>query len=313
MNTAVSHVRKPWIATSLSLVCTGLGQIYCGRAGRGLMMYSGSLLFGPIIIATALAANSTPMLVAFLASLAGLVGLFIWSVRDARAIARRMATTSFQPQEFNRPLVYGMLAMTNLPYVIGLAFFLRATAFEAFVIPTASMTPTLVPGDRILVTKIGLDAQTIQRGEVVVFRNPINRRQNFVKRIIGLPGETVEIKNGEVFINGERLERTAVPPAEDGAENKGPEGCQTFLERAGDRQYRIRLDKPESPLQLPPQVVAADAYFVLGDHRDLSLDSREFGNVPHGLMVGIVKYLYYPGDTWNRFGCSISSARPADR
>ncbi len=302
MNIAVSHVRKPWIATSLSLVCTGLGQIYCGRAGRGLVMYSGSLLFGPVIIVTALAANSTPMLVAFLASLAGLIGLFVWSVRDARAIARSLATTSFQPQEFNRPLVYCMMAMTNLPYVIGLAFFLRATAFEAFVIPTASMSPTFVPGDRILVTKIGLDVQTFQRGEVVVFRNPINRRQNFVKRIIGLPGETVEIKNGEVLINGQPLERTPVPAADDGAENKEPERGQTFLERAGDRQYRIRLDKPETPLQSPPQTVAADAYYVLGDHRDLSLDSREVGSVPHGLMVGIVKYIYCPGDTWNRFG-----------
>ena len=304
MNTEVSHVRKPWVATSLSLACTGLGQIYCGRAGRGLIMYSCSLLFGPVIIATALTAGSTPMLVAFLASLAGLIGLLVWSVRDARLLARSLATIDFQPQEFNRPLVYAMLMLTNVPYVIGLAFFLRATTFEAFVIPTSSMSPTLVPGDRVLVTKLGLNAQTFHRGELVVFRNPVNRQQNYVKRIIGLPGETIEIRRGEVFINGQPLERTPIAPVDEGVDGKASVTGQVYIESAGDRQYRIRYDKPDSSAQLPPQTVAPDAYFVLGDHRDLSLDSREVGSVPHGLMIGIVRYIYYPGDTWKRFGAA---------
>lgn len=303
MSTEMSHVRKPLIAASLSLMCTGLGQIYCGRAGRGLVLYSMSLLFGPLIVATAYFANSTPMLVAFLACLAGLIGLLIWSVRDAKAIARRMATTDFQPQEYNRPLVYTMMVMTNLPYVFGLAFFLRATVVEAFVVPTASMSPTLVPGDRILVTKIGINSQTLPRGELVVFRNPINRRQNFVKRIVGLPGETVEIKDGTVIINGRPLEQTPVPEKKENLPAKS-DGGHAFLERAGGREYTILFDKPEERIQVPPTVVGPDAYFVLGDHRDLSLDSREVGSIPHGLMVGVVKYIYVPGDAWSRFGAA---------
>lgn len=291
------HVRNPWIATSLSLVCTGLGQIYCGQAGRGLMMYSGSLLAGMLIVATAYFASSTVILIAFLASLASLIGLMIWSARDARSIARRLATTGFRLQEYNRPAVYLMMALTNLPYVFGLAFFLRATAIEAFIIPSASMAPTFVPGDRILVTKIGLDVQTLKRGEVVVFRNPIDRRQNFVKRIIGLPGETVEIKEGKVIINGQPLEQ--LPATQD---QQGQDGKKTFLERAGDHQYRIQIDHPDQPTESPPVTVAPDAYFVLGDHRDLSRDSREWGNVPHGLLVGVVRYLYFPGSDWGRFG-----------
>jgi len=301
MNTEMSHVRKPWVAASLSLLCTGLGQIYCGRAGRGLVMYSLSLLFGPLIIATAYFANSTPMLVAFLACLGGLIGLLIWSVRDAKAIARRMATMEFQLQEYNRFLVYTMMVMTNLPYVFGLAFFLRATVVEAFIIPSSSMSPALVPGDRILVTKIGIDSQTLPRGELVVFRNPMNRRQNFVKRIVGLPGETVEIKDGTVIINGKPLEQKPIsekneePPAK-------PDGGQAYLERAGDREYTILVDTPKEAIQIPPMVVGPDAYFVLGDHRDRSLDSREVGSIPHALMIGVVKYIYMPGDAWSRFG-----------
>lgn len=298
MNTEKSHVRKPWIAASLSMMCTGLGQIYCGRVERGLVMFCCSLLFGPVLISTALIPSSTGMLVAFLVGLAGLIGLIVWSVRDARAIARSLSTTSTPPQASFRSAVYILMISTSVPYAIGLAFFLRMMVLEAFIIPTASMFPTFVPGDRILVTKVGLSEQTLERGNVVVFRNPINRRQNYVKRIVGLPGETVEIKDGRVIINGESLEQT---PAPAGSGATGDSG-QAFLERAGDRTYTVQIDPRQPRIQSGPHVVAPDAYFVLGDNRTKSLDSREFGSVPHGLMVGIVRYIYLPGDTWNRFG-----------
>lgn len=294
MTTAQRLDRKPWIASSLSLLCTGLGQIYCGRVGRGLIMNSVSLLFGPVIVGTAVLANSTGLLLAFLCSLVALVGFVTWSVRDAARIARQ--TKDYEPREFNSPVVYGMLAFTSVLFAVGLAFVLRAMVIEAFVIPSASMAPTLVSGDRILVTKAGMASQTLKRGEVIVFRNPVNRRQTFVKRIIGLPGETVEIRDGQVYVNHQVLPQTRNQDATSGAE-----GVQ-IIEQAGELSYRIQVDHPETPLQLPPQTVAPDAYFVLGDHRDQSVDSREIGNVPHGLVVGIVKYIYYPGDTWQRFG-----------
>ncbi|MBS0202554.1 MAG: signal peptidase I [Planctomycetes bacterium] len=297
MNTEVFPVRKPWIAKSLSMICTGLGQIYCGRVERGLMMFCGSLLLGPVLIVTALIPNSTAMLVTFLISLAGLIGLVVWSVRDAGRIARSLTEAS-PPQVTFRPLVYILMTSTSIPYAIGLAFFLRATVLEAFIVPSASMSPTLVPGDRILVTKLGLSEHKFERGNVVVFRYPINHRQNYVKRIVGLPGETIEIKDGKVIINGKPLEQTPIPP--EGKNNT--DSGQAFLERAGDREYTIRMDQPDSGIQLKPQVVAPDAYFVLGDNRTRSRDSREFGSVPHGLMVGVVRYIYLPGDKWNRFG-----------
>lgn len=303
MTIAISHARKPWIASSLSLICTGLGQIYCGQVGRGLVMYSSSLLLGPILVVTALLANSTAMLVAFLLCLASLIGLLIWSVRDARATARRLQTVDFQPQEYNRPLVYSLLGLTNVPYVLGLVFLVRATMFEAFMVPSSSMAPTLVPGDRILVTKLGLNAQTFKRGDLVVFRNPIDRQQTFVKRVVGLPGETIEIKNGQVIINGHALEQTPVSgEGQRQVADPSADNGQTYLERTEDKAYQVHFDHPDARVSVAPITVAPDAYFVLGDHRDRSLDSREVGNVPHGLMVGRVRCIYYPGDTWNRFG-----------
>jgi signal peptidase I len=297
MSNENQHVRKPWIATSLSLVCTGLGHIYCGRVGRGLILYSLTLLFGPILVGTACMANSTPMLIAFLASLAGLLILVVWSVRDAAVLARSLANTHFELREYNRPAVYALLTSTGLSYGVGLALFVRATVFEAFIIPSASMSPTLVPGDRVLVSKIGMSTETLQRGELVVFRNPINRRQNFVKRIIGLPGETIEIKSGEVLINGQALERYEIAQTTD-----APRRGRRFLEKAGTHEYTLMFDNVDPSVSQPPVTVAPDAYFVLGDHRDMSLDSREVGSIPHGLMIGVVKYIYLPGDSWSRFG-----------
>jgi signal peptidase I len=301
MSDMVSHARKPWVASALSLVCTGLGQIYCGEVRRGLIMFCSSLMFGPLIVLTAVYADRTPMLVAFFVVLAMLIAVVIWSVRDARAIARRLAHQDFQLKEVNHPAVYGMMVATSLPYVLGLAFFLRTTVIEAFVIPSASMAPTFLPGDRILVTKMGLSTTTFHRGDVVVFRNPVNRQQIFVKRIIGLPGETVEIKNGTVIIDGKPLEKTPAPPAEDN-EGKPLYDGATFLERTGDIQHCVQVDKPDEPIKYPPVKVAEDAYFVLGDHRDNSNDSRGIGSVPHGLMVGTVRCIYFPALSWRRFG-----------
>ena len=302
MSITTSHARKPWIAASLSLLCPGLGQIYCGQAGRGLVMFCGTLSLGPLIFLTAIYSYWTPVLIAFFGTLVATITLLIWSVRDARAMARRLAGVDFQLQDFNRPLIYVLMVACSVPSALGLALFLRATVLEAFVIPSSSMVPTLIPGDRVLVTKLGLDSATFQRGDVVVFRNPINRKQKFVKRIIGLPGETVEIRDGTVIIDGQPLEKTPAPT--DGNDEKEPkqEKGRTFIERAGTSQYQIRLDNPDVPIEVAPVKVAADAYFVLGDHRDMSLDSREVGSVPHGLMVGIVRCIYSPARSWRRFG-----------
>jgi len=293
---------------SLSMFCCGLGQIYCGDAGRGLIFFSLNLLLGPIVVGTASVATSTPLCVLLLASVAAILGVSTWSIIDARRRAIALRGTEFVPRDYNRIAVYVLMAMTGLPYALGLALFLRANVVEAFRIPTASMAPTLVPGDRILVTKLGIADRSLQRGDVVVFRNPEDRRQNYIKRVIGLPGETVEVRDGVLLINGEPLKTEPAPPSAPAPDaNASPDSKPTEtrkIEHAGQAAYVI-LDDPaeqEIPRSTPPVTVPLWSYYVLGDHRSRSRDSRTFGPVAHSEIAGVLSYLYWPADRWSRFG-----------
>lgn len=305
MTTKMSHVRKPSVAMWLSSFCCGLGQIYCGRVGRGLVMYCTSMMIWPIM-AVIVYLGSVQVVAAGLGGLILALGTFhIWTTRDAKAIARSMAAIEYEPREYNRPLVYWLMILTWFPYVLGLALFLRSNAAEAFVLPTSSMAPSLVPGDRVLANKIGIDTASFSHGDLIVFRNPQNRRQNFIKRIVGLPGETVEVKAGQLLINGRPLNREPIP-ATDEIPSMKVEGKRAFYEWSGDRRYSIlidvKADKSDDKDDLPIQTVPIGSYFVLGDHRGLSHDSRKFGAIFHGDIVGQVVFNYCPGDTWKRFG-----------
>jgi signal peptidase I len=162
--------------------------------------------------------------------------------------------------------------LPTIPYAFMLAFLLKATVLEAFVIPTSSMAPTLIPGDRILANKLGIATRTIHRDDVIVFRNPENRRQIFVKRVVGLPGDTVEVTQHELLINGKV-------------------------------QHRLSENAtPNPPQELSKETIPAGSYYVMGDNRDLSKDSRNFGFLSHGEITGVVTYLFWPSKSWSRFG-----------
>ena len=301
MTTEMSHVRKPSVAMWLSSFCCGLGQIYCGRVGRGLVMYSITMMAWPLMAVIVLL-GSVPVVVAGLGGLILVLGLFnYWAAYDAKAIARSMVAIEYEPQEYNRPLVYGLMILTSFPYVLGLALFLRANAVEAFVLPTSSMVPSFIPGDRVLANKIGIETASFTHGDVVVFRNPLNRKQNFIKRIVGLPGETVEVKDGALFINDQPLPRDPIP-AGDKTPAMTADGNNAFYERNGDRKYTILIDAGGDAINVSKQTVPVGSYFVLGDHRGRSRDSREFGAIPQGEIVGQIVFNYRPGDTWKRFG-----------
>ncbi|HUQ69507.1 MAG TPA: signal peptidase I [Planctomycetaceae bacterium] len=287
--------RKPWVAASLSMLCCGLGQIYCGRAGRGLVMYSLSMLFGPIVIATVMTGSSLPWLIAFLLSLIAIAVVTIGSVIDAHRLAKSLAGQQYEPRDYNRPVVYRLMALTSITYAFVLAMFLRANVTEAFMIPSRSMAPTLVPGDRLLTNKLGINARTLERGELVVFRHSANREQLYVKRIVGLPGDTVELRQGEVLVNGQPLKREPIGPA-------ATDSKQLVYEWNGGRRYQILIGPDDENADLPPQTVPDGAYFVMGDNRGLSLDSRNFNAVSHGEIVGVVTYRYWPAGNWSRFG-----------
>jgi signal peptidase I len=160
--------------------------------------------------------------------------------------------------------------MVILSLALGVALLVRHFVIQTFSIPSASMYPTLKVKDRLLVEKLAYQYRDVRRGEIIVFKTPksVQVRNNdkiedFVKRVVGLPGETVEIKSNQVLINGKPLNEPYLP-----------KGILT----TGDQRV----------------VVPIDQYFVMGDNRGDSFDSRGWGTVPRSLIVGRVLFRVYP-------------------
>ena len=167
-----------------------------------------------------------------------------------------------------------------------LALFVRTWVVQAFKIPTGSMENNLLIGDHLLVNKFVFGPVTgsleralfpirdIRRGDVVVFKFPDEPERDFIKRVIGLPGETVELRNKKVYINGQPLDETYVH----------------FLEPAREGQEVTSFDLRE---RYGPVVVPNAQYFVMGDNRDNSQDSRYWGFLPRHYIKGRALMIYW--------------------
>lgn len=180
--------------------------------------------------------------------------------------------------------------------------FLVATSFKSAIadwniVPTGSMKPTIVEGDRIFVNKLAYDLkvpyttrhlaqwQDPQRGDIVVFFSPADE-ERLVKRVVGLPGDTISMIDNRLFINGKSLDYSMLK------ESNLPEyafnGQQAaFTEHLGKRLHPILVSPSlNSPRSFAPLTVPEDSYFMLGDNRDNSADSRYFGCVERYRIVG---------------------------
>ena len=156
---------------------------------------------------------------------------------------------------------------------------LRTYVVQSFSIPSLSMAPTLQVGDRIIVNKLSYRLHDVHRGDIVVFARPPLEDQAYadlVKRVIGLPGETISSKNGHVYIDGKRLSEPWLPP--------GPQSMTEAL--PGDSHPQFNMP---GPVKIP-----AGAYYVMGDNRTNSEDSRFFGPIPRSLIVGRAVAVVWP-------------------
>ena len=127
-----------------------------------------------------------------------------------------------------------------------------------------SMLPRLEDRDRLFINKFVYRVEAIERGDVVVFHYPRDPEKSYIKRVIGLPGDRIWIDRGQVWVNGDRLRENYVP-----------------------LQYRDSRSMAET-------VVPPETYFMMGDHRSISSDSREFGPVERSLIYGKAEFIYWP-------------------
>ena len=171
-----------------------------------------------------------------------------------------------------------------------LAFFVRTFVVQAFKIPSGSMEPNLLIGDHLLVNKFVfapaltslertlLPIDPIRRGDIIVFKYPEDPTRDFIKRVIGLPGDTIEMHNKKVYVNGKPLDEPYahfIYPPDEGASG------------APDTETADLLR------EFAPMTVPADNYFMMGDNRDNSQDSRYWGFMPRDYVKGKALFVYF--------------------
>ena len=190
--------------------------------------------------------------------------------------------------------------------VLLIVFVIRSFIFEPFQIPSRSMVPTLLVGDFLLVNKFSYGVRLpiigtkviptgeVERGDVVVFIPP-NDTRYFIKRVIGLPGDHVVVRENVVTVNGETLDQTFVSYVEE--INNIQVSLQ--LEAAGDKEYQIRTMGPNTRFGHNIEIVVPDGhYYMMGDNRDESLDSRAWGSVPDENLVGKATFIWMHWKDW---------------
>ena len=243
---------------------------------------------------------------------------------------RRKAVSLVQAgaAEDSEPVLKALKESTWIEYcksffpVILAVLLLRSFLVEPFRIPSGSMMPTLLVGDFILVNKFSygirlpvLDTKVVEidepeRGDVVVFRYPKNPSVDYIKRLVGLPGDKIGYYNKVLYVNGEPAGQVPAGVYVGKGSGVSMSGASERREQLGDVQHDI-LVMPRTPGLEGEFVVGENEYFMMGDNRDNSNDSRYWGTVPEANLVGKAFRIWMNWDSanggvdWNRIGMKI--------
>ncbi len=283
----IDKPRKLWISGLLTLFAIGLGHLYAGEAKKGIKLYFLGqgilfLIFLPLIY------FFPTVIVILLAVLSGFLFL-IYCIVDAVKISKKKRIT-YTLKRYNKWYVY-LAYMVLASFVIQplITTSIKAFLVQAYKIPAGSMKPTLLIGDHILAKKFFAVKSGINRGDMIIFPFPENTSKDFVKRVVAIGGETIEIANKKVLINGKLIEETYVVHSDSCIIPKGSQPRDNY----------------------GPTIVPEDSLFVMGDNRDQSYDSRFWGFVKKDAVKGKAYNIYWSWDRenlkvrWNRIGNKI--------
>jgi signal peptidase I len=269
--------RRPLLALAAALVMPGLGHVYLGDFVSGASLLLAIGLAVPVFARLALWAPTSWLCYVVLLGVVVALAAYACSARHAFRRAKQAPNAALR--SFQRPTVYALYVAVGYAFVLEPASaHARDHWLETFVVPSASMMPAILPGDRFFADKtVGQSGGAkLERGAVVVFTNPNDPRFTFVKRVIGLPGDHIEIAGPRVRVNGADLTR------DDAGEAKAPFPTTTYL-------------------------VPSGCVFVLGDQLAHAIDSRAFGPVPLANVKGIARQVWFSrgpneGVRWSRIG-----------
>lgn len=275
--------RNPWIAGLLAFVTIGLGHIYSGEVKKGLFLYFGQGLILAVVLPLLII---KPDVVGLSFSLIVGLAYFVYNLIDAVQTAKRNALF-YSPQKINKWYVYlAFLFLASFIIQPITEILIKRNIIQAYKIPSSTMAPTLRPGDRLLVNKLFYKTAKPQRGDIIVFEFPRDPSLHYVKRLVGIEGDVIEMKNKKLYVNN----------VEQG------EG------------YIVHTDSKTFPASEHPRdnfgpiTVPNGSFFFLGDNRDNSYDSRYWGFVSRGEIHGKVMSIYWSWDNeerrirWERIG-----------
>jgi signal peptidase I len=287
--TTAARPRKPWLAALFSLFLPGLGQVYNGEAEKGIVLFSILFLAPAILYSICFPQIPRPFNIALPFLI--LFSFRIYIIIDAFVVARKLGK-SFELKPYNSWHYY-LLAVAVSWSLSEVVF--KGAMLQSFKLASAGMAPTLQTGDYIFADKLAYGIRNPvtnkciafcdkpQRGDVVVFIFPEDRTKDFVKRVMGVGGDTVEIHDKEVYINGKQIDD---PHAH-------------FL---GDDPQTAALPTRDD---FGPRTVPENHIFVIGDNRDCSYDSRYWGFVSVNDVKGKIAVIYWSwngGVRWERIG-----------
>lgn len=285
--------RRAWLAALLSLLGGPLGQVYTGHFGRGVLLWLIGAFLLPILwfLTVFLPLGRAGLMLSLLCALAFPIFLAV----DAFLLARRNSGGPLK--RYQRWWIYMLLFLVCVVANNAVAYAIRSLVAESLVVPARAMSPAIQAGDCVLVDKCCSSADRLRRGDIVAFGSGSPDAPLSVMRVAGLPGETIEIRNERVLINGTEWD-------DDSSVFEGPSTSRVDLANFG-------------PMKIP-----SDCFFVLGDNRRVSKDSRLLGPVPFAEFYGKVRMIYWsqprvfpdPGDTshylpgpirWDRMGTRL--------
>lgn len=304
---------KPWLAALLNIVLNPFGLLYAGQGWLAIVFFG---LLTAIGMAGFVASGNVVIV-------AGVLQIVLL-VAGAMIAYRRARASAGQPRPWYARWRGMVLIAICMVLVIALV---RMFLYEPFKAPSSSMLPTIAPGDRILVQKFGYGhistfgmhlaslphTAALKRGDLIVFDRPLKPAETYIKRVVGLPGDRVVVRNGHLNVNGQDTRGSRLHDFLD------PERPQFWL------RYRNQIDgvhfdtlalnesRPQKARPETPNIpfidrcvysdeeircdVPAGHYYVMGDHRDNSVDSRYFGFVRADQVIGKVVGIFGTEDS----------------
>ena len=272
--------RHPIISLLLSVIAPGLGQIYNGQAKKGIIFYFVGLLI--LLSYSILGLYFYGLIISLLLS----IGWYLFINADALVTAIKIK--QIELNDYNRWYLYIIFFLIFSIITFSSSVFL--VKIKAYSIPSGAMEPTLLIGDRLIANnsaygirnpvtnKVWIPISKPQRGNVVIFMFPQDPTKDYIKRVVGLPGDHIQIIDKKVLVNGKLFET--------------PQAVYTDP---------TIIPAPRGPGQPArdnwgPAEVPADSYFVMGDNRDHSYDSRFWGFVSFDYIRGKALYIYLSRD-----------------